>query len=136
MADQARRSVEALACTLLQGGPGQAECVPYVFIPVLPHPLSLTSHSFLLGEEVGGMGGGMSREGGWCESDMTSTPVEMYWLSPPVGLRLKEVILILYPCRAQTCTSLSSYHLYPLSCLPLRLQPSLLLPPWHQQLQH
>ncbi len=28
-------------------------------------------------------------EGGGCESDLTSTPVEMYWLSPPVGLRLK-----------------------------------------------
>ncbi len=78
----------ALAWALLQGGPGWPECVPYVFILVLPHPLSLTGHSFLLGEEVGGWVVGMSGGGGWCESDLTSMQVEMYWLSPPVGLRL------------------------------------------------
>jgi hypothetical protein len=83
----------ALAWALLQGGPGWPECVPYVFIVVLPHPLflipSLTGHGFLLGEEVGGgMGGGMSRRWVWCGSDLTSMHVEMYWLSPPVGLRL------------------------------------------------
>ncbi len=54
MADQAGWSVEALAWALLHGGPGWAECEPYVFIPVLPDPLSLTGQGFLLGEEEGG----------------------------------------------------------------------------------
>jgi hypothetical protein len=35
------------------------------------------------GRRAGGVGAA-------CESDPTSTPVEMYWLSPPVGLRLTE----------------------------------------------
>jgi hypothetical protein len=34
-------------------------------------------HGFLLGEEVGGRGGGVSGGGGGCESDLTSTPIEM-----------------------------------------------------------
>jgi hypothetical protein len=42
---------------------------------------------------LGGLGVGDGRRAGRvgaaCESDPTSTPVEMYWLSPPVGLRLK-----------------------------------------------
>jgi hypothetical protein len=33
------------------------------------------------GQRAGGVGAA-------CESDQTSTPVGMYWLSPPVGLRL------------------------------------------------
>ncbi len=57
MVDQAEQSVEALAWALLLGGLGRAECVSYVFIPVLPDPLSLTGPGFLRGEEVGGRTG-------------------------------------------------------------------------------
>ncbi len=41
-------------------------------------PQHLTCHSFLLGEEVGERVGGVSGGGGGCESDLTSTLVEMY----------------------------------------------------------
>ncbi len=51
-------------------------------------PQHLTCHGFLLGEEVGGRVGGVSGGGGGCESDLTSTPVEMYRWGVPVGLRL------------------------------------------------
>ncbi len=46
----------------------------YVFIHVLPHPLSLASHGFLLVEEVGGWVRGMSGGGCGFESDLTTTP--------------------------------------------------------------
>ncbi len=36
------------------------------------------------GRRAGGVGAA-------CELDPTSTPVEMYWLSPPVGLGLKDL---------------------------------------------
>jgi hypothetical protein len=38
---------------------------------------------------VGGRVGGVSGGGGGCESDLTSTPVEMCRWGGPVGLRLK-----------------------------------------------
>jgi hypothetical protein len=40
------------------------------------------------GGEGWGDGRRAGRVGAACESDPTSTPVEMYWLSPPVRLRL------------------------------------------------
>jgi hypothetical protein len=40
------------------------------------------------GRGVGGWVRGMSGGGGGCKSDLTTTRVEMYWLSPLVRLRL------------------------------------------------
>jgi hypothetical protein len=37
---------------------------------------------------------GSGRGGDECESDPMSAPVEIYWLSPPVGLRLNAFNLI------------------------------------------
>jgi hypothetical protein len=44
-------------------------------------------HALLWGEGWGD-GWRAGRVGAACESDPTSTPVEMYWLFPPVGLGL------------------------------------------------
>jgi hypothetical protein len=62
MEDYAGRSVGVGSITGQAGMAGMAGVCAYVFILVLPHPLSLipslTGHGFLLGEEVGGDGWG------------------------------------------------------------------------------
>ncbi len=39
------------------------------------------------------MGGGDERVKGGCKSELTSIPVELCWLSPPVGLKLKDACM-------------------------------------------
>ncbi len=64
--------------------PGPA-CHYLSLFSLLPLPYLSTC-----GRRMGwGDGRRASRGGAACESDPTSTLVEMYWLSPPVGLRLK-----------------------------------------------